>query len=121
MATEIVLLGAKSSQDDLLVSQVCELVNRAYTVAEAGMWRTALSRTTASETATAMQEGELAVAYEDGQLVGAIRSRLDDVHTGWFGALAVDDAYGGRGAGGQLVRFVERATSAEHGGHEDAA
>jgi ribosomal protein S18 acetylase RimI-like enzyme len=112
--TEIFLLSASSADNSSLVDQVRQLVNRAYTVAEAGMWRTDVERTTRADVAAAMRDRELAVAYEDdGRLVGAIRSRLVDEHTGWFGTLAVDAAHGGRGVGDQLVRFVEEQTRAE--------
>ncbi|MDQ6846425.1 MAG: GNAT family N-acetyltransferase [Candidatus Dormibacteraeota bacterium] len=110
--TDTFLLPAISADDSSLVEQVCLLVNRAYTVAEAGMWRTVVERTTSAEVAKAMRDREMAVAYEEDHLVGAIRSRLVDEHTGWFGALAVDCAHGGRGVGGQLVRFVEEQTGA---------
>ncbi len=43
--TDTFLLPAISADDSSLVEQVCLLVNRAYTVAEAGMWRTVVERT----------------------------------------------------------------------------
>ncbi len=49
----------------------------------------------------------LVAARMHGQLIGAIRSRQLNPRTGWFGALAVDVAHGGRGVGAQLVTFAE--------------
>ncbi len=89
------------------MAKISDLVNRAYVLAEEGMWRTGVARTTVDETVEAISRRELAVAWEHGQLVGAIRSRRLDPGTGWFGALAVDVAHGGRGVGAQLVAFAE--------------
>ena len=47
------------------------------------------------------------MAWEHGQLLGAIRSRKLDPGTGWFGALAVDAAHSGQGIGAQLIAFAE--------------
>ena len=111
--TELSLLPATASEDCRVVAEVSDLVNRAYVVAEQGMWHTGVARTTFAETAEAIHQGELVVAYEDGRLVGSIRSRQLDERTGWFGALAVDVGQAGRGVGGKLVKFAEeRALSA---------
>src|SRR5438270_2076341 len=95
--TEIAALAAASADDEVLVAEICDLVNRAYVLAEKGMWRTGVARTTVGETVEAISRRELAVAWEHAQLVGAIRSRKLDAGTGWFGALAVDAAHGGQG------------------------
>jgi GNAT superfamily N-acetyltransferase len=34
--------------------------------------------------------------------------RMLDADTGWFGAMGVDPAFGGRGIGGRLVEFAEQ-------------
>ena len=110
---EIEMLPAAAAEDAAVVAEVSALVNRAYQVAEQGLWTDGVARTTPSETADAVARGELAVAREQGRLVGSIRTRQIDSETGWFGGLAVDPAHGGHGIGGKLVGFAEaRAMSA---------
>jgi predicted N-acetyltransferase YhbS len=110
---EIEMLPGAAAEDAELVAEVSELVNRAYQVAEQGLWRDGIARTTPTETADAVVLGQLAVARDQGRLVGCIRTRQIDSGTGWFGALAVDHAHGGRGIGGKLVGYAEgRAISA---------
>jgi ribosomal protein S18 acetylase RimI-like enzyme len=110
---EIEVLPAAAAEDAAVVAEVGELVNRAYQVAEQGLWTDGVARTTPTETADAVALEELAVVRDEGRLVGSIRTRQIDSETGWFGALAVDPAHGGHGIGGKLVRFAEdRAMSA---------
>ena len=110
---EIAMLPATAAEDAAVVAEVSALVNRAYQVAEQGLWIDGVARTTPRETADAVALGELAVAREQGGLVGSIRTRQIDSETGWFGALAVDPSHGGHGIGGKLVGFAEgRARSA---------
>lgn len=104
---KIEMLRAGAEEDAALVDEVTELVNRAYQVAEQGLWADGVARTTPQETAAAVACGELAVAREQGRVVGSIRTRQMDSETGWFGALAVDPAHGGHGVGGRLVAFAE--------------
>jgi GNAT superfamily N-acetyltransferase len=104
---EIEILPTNASEDATFVAEVGELVNRAYQTAELGLWTDGVVRTSPADTAEAVALGELAVARDEGRLVGAIRTRRMDSETGWFGALAVDPAHGGRGIGGELVGFAE--------------
>ncbi len=104
---EIEMLPAAAAHDAMLVAEVCDLVNRAYEVAERGLWHGGVARTTLTETADAVVLGELSVARDHGRLVGSIRTRQLDGDTGWLGVLAVDHAYSGRGIGGQLVGYAE--------------
>ena len=114
MLVEIAMLPAAAAEDVAVVAEVSALVNRAYQVAEQGLWTDGVARTTLSETADAVTLGELAVAREQGRLVGSVRTRQIDCETGWFGALAVDPAHGGHGIGAKLVGFAEgRAMSAD--------
>ena len=104
-----------SAADDVeIVAALTNLVNEAYEQAERGLWRPGVARTTLEETALAISLGELAVASSDGQLTGTVRTRLLDVETGWFGALAISAAFAGRGLGSQFVSFVE--SSARYAG-----
>jgi GNAT superfamily N-acetyltransferase len=102
------LLPAEAADDVAVVDSIVDVVNRAYTTAEAELWRRPLPRTDADETRTAIANGEVAVARLDGAIVGSLFVRLLDVDTGWFGALGVDPTFGGRGIGGRLVEYAEQ-------------
>jgi len=103
----IEMLPLVAAHDPGLVSDISALVNRAYDVAEGGLWHGGVTRTTLAETSDAITAGEVVVARDDGRLVGSIRTRQLDSETGWFGVLAVDQTYGRRGMGGKLVAFAE--------------
>jgi predicted N-acetyltransferase YhbS len=105
---EIEMLPGAAAEDGLFVAEISDLVNRAYRVAEEGLWHDGVARTTVRETAAAMLLEELAVARENGRVVGAVLTRQIDGRIGWFGALAVDPAHSRRGIGGELVRYAER-------------
>ena len=92
-----------AADDPELVADISALVNRAYEVAEEGLWHGGVARTTLAETSDAITAGEVVVARDDGRLVGSIRTHQLDSQTGWFGVLAVDQTQGRRGIGGRLV------------------
>ena len=102
---------AVMAADDAVVAELTDLVNRAYDVAERGLWREGVARTTHAETADAIAGQEVLVARDGGRIVGTVRTRLLDGFTGWFGALAVDATYAGRGIGGLLVAAAEGCAS----------
>jgi GNAT superfamily N-acetyltransferase len=104
----IELLPADAADDPAIVDTIVDVVNRAYTTAETELWRRPLPRTDATETRTAIANGEVAVARIGGAIVGSLFVRLLDPDTGWFGALGVDPAFGGRGIGGRLVDYAEQ-------------
>lgn len=108
---EILSVAPEQSMDMRLVSNACDLINRAYEIAEVGLWRPGLFRTTVEDTAQAIADGEMVFALLGSQLVGAVRTRLMGEGRGWFGALSVDPALGGRGIGGKLVSFVEQSAA----------
>src|SRR5947209_7912807 len=107
------MLPAAAASDLGLVDTLCRVVNEAYALAEAGLWRDDYARTSVSEMSAAIRAGHVAAARLDNRLVGSIWTRQLDSETGWFGVLAVDPAHGARGIGRELVAFVEsRAASA---------
>lgn len=97
--------------NDALLVELTDLVNRAYDVAERGLWKEGVARTTRSETAEAIARQHVLVAREAGRVIGAVRTRLLEGSVGWFGALAVDERDAGRGIGGMLVAAAERDAS----------
>ena len=103
-----------AADDPVLVAALAVLVNRAYEVAEEGMWHDGVARTTDAEISEAIIGRELVLARDTtGRIVGSIRTRLLNQETGWFGVLAVDGRNGGQGIGGKLVADAEsRAASA---------
>ncbi len=95
-----------------VIERVAELVNEVYAEAEKGLWVGSTDRTSADEVAGFVRDGEIAVAFVDGEIAGSVRiQRLDDV-TGEFGMLAADPARRGLGVGRELVRFAERTSRA---------
>jgi ribosomal protein S18 acetylase RimI-like enzyme len=51
--------------------------------------------------------GQMAVARDEGRIVGSVRVRMLDADTGFFGMLAVHPDDQGSGAGRELIRFAE--------------
>jgi GNAT superfamily N-acetyltransferase len=101
------VVPAELAGDQQLIATLVGIVNRAYVTAEADMWTRALPRTNPAELAEAVANGEVAAARVEGELAGSVFTRLLDERTGWFGALAVDPGFDGRGLGRELVAFAE--------------
>jgi len=109
---DVELLPADAADVPAVVGTVVDVVNLAYTTAEVELWRRPLPRTNQDEVRAAITAGETAVATLHGVIVGSLFVRLLDPDTGWFGALGVDPAVGGRGIGGRLVAFAEQRARA---------
>jgi GNAT superfamily N-acetyltransferase len=90
------------------VVEITELVNRAYAIAEEGLWRDGTPRATPAETREFVRNGEIAVAWLDERIVGSVRIQQLDGGVGEFGMLAADPGYRGIGIGRQLIWFAER-------------
>ena len=109
---DVEMLSPAVAGDAATIEAICGLVNRAYSVAELGLWREPYARTTPALTADSIAREELAVARQDGGIVGSICTFQLDGETGWCGALAVDPALGRRGLGATLMRFAEERAAA---------
>jgi GNAT superfamily N-acetyltransferase len=107
-------IGFLSAADDDLVREITGLVNRVYTVAEEGLWIQGATRTTSSEMAELIADGQMAVARLDGRTAGAVRIQHLDARMGEFGMLVADPAHRRAGIGRQLVAFAEE-TSRQRG------
>jgi GNAT superfamily N-acetyltransferase len=101
-------LSGEDSSDTELVGRLTDLINDVYLVAERGLWQTGATRTTASELAELIAAGEIAIAEQDGQPVGAVQLRDVASDIAEFGMLVADPDRRGIGIGRALVDFVEQ-------------
>ena len=101
----IELLEEAAGDDAALASRIAELVNEVYETAERGLWRDEATRTTPTEIAELIRAEEIAVAREDGQIVGCLRLHDVSDDTSEFGLLvaAPDRRGAGVGRGGVAV------------------
>lgn len=88
--------------------ELAELVNRAYALSEADLWREGKLRTSAAEMRERIANGEIAVATDGDRLLGCVRVQELESGTAELGLLAVDLDQQGNGVGGALVDFAER-------------
>ena len=63
----------RPAADEALAAEVALVINEAYGVGEAGLWRDGAVRTTADEMAERIRAGEVLVATTNGRVVGARR------------------------------------------------
>ena len=113
---ETALLPATAATDEALLRHLVEIVNLAYRVAEAGMWRDDAPRVTIGEMAEFGRRAELLVARTGGRVVGCVRVRELEPSVWEFGMLAAGDDVRGRGVGRELVAAAE-ALAVTAGGH----
>jgi len=104
---EIELLPATAASDGGLVRELTDLVNRVYAMAEQGLWVDGATRTTTTEMAEMIADGQIAVARTDGQIVGSVRLQELESGEGEFGILVADPTRRGEGIGRVLVIFAE--------------
>jgi GNAT superfamily N-acetyltransferase len=108
---DITLLPTTFASDADLVTELTDLVNRVYAVAEAGLWAAGATRTTSAEMADMIAASQIAVARRDERTVGVVRVRQLGPRTGEFGLLVADPGYRGEGIGRDLVTFAEQLSS----------
>jgi GNAT superfamily N-acetyltransferase len=96
-----------SADDATLVGTVVELVNEVYAVAEAGLWVTGARRTSRTELAELIRDGQIVTARSRNRVVVAVRVPHLDDRTAEFGMLAADPTQRGIGIGRALVEFAE--------------
>ncbi|MFI5780666.1 GNAT family N-acetyltransferase [Nocardia sp. NPDC051570] len=105
----IEMLPVEAAGNVVLMAELTELINRVYTVAEAGIWRDGYSRTTTSELASLITSGEIAVTRDVGdRIAGAVRVQQFGDGVGEFGMLVCAPEQRGTGLGRALVDFAER-------------
>lgn len=86
---------------------IAMIVNRVYEIAEKGLWKKGMYRTTASEIADLINKEELIVAEIKNAVVGCVHVQKLDDKKAVLGMLAVDDRYQKMGVGRQLMKFAE--------------
>jgi GNAT superfamily N-acetyltransferase len=104
---EIEIVAATVPEDQGVVGEITDLINRVYATAEAGLWVEGAARTTTAELAEMIASDQITLARVDGQIVGSIRIQQLDDGVGEFGMLAAHPAHRGEGIGRELVRFAE--------------
>jgi GNAT superfamily N-acetyltransferase len=104
----IELLPQETAADAAVMSQLSDLINAVYQVAEEGFWVDGTLRTNLAEVTSFTEAGEIAVARLDGRIVGCLHlQRLGD-GVSEFGMLTAAPEHRGIGVGRELVRFAER-------------
>jgi GNAT superfamily N-acetyltransferase len=111
-AVEVRLLDAAEARDPALVTELTGLVNAAYALGEAGLWRDGATRIDEDRMTALISSAEVAVATDGGVRIGCLRvQRLDD-RTGELGMLAAAAGHRGAGVGRRLVAFAEGLSAA---------
>jgi predicted GNAT family N-acyltransferase len=105
---KVLTLSSDHADDARFVTEITELVNGVYRLAEDGIWVDGAARTTLDEVATLIRTGQIAVAQRKNRIVGCIRIQQLDADTSEFGMLAVATDQRGIGLGRTLVQFAER-------------
>lgn len=97
------------ADDEILAATVASIVNTVYKEAEADIFLPAYQRTSPTEIAQLINNGQLAVAYleDSGHPIGCVCIKLLGPGRGEFGMLALDAKYQGTGLGRQLAMFAE--------------
>lgn len=106
---EIGILPAAAADDVALTTELTDLINDVYAVAEKGLWVDGATRTTVERVEQLVRTGQIAVARMVGQIVGCVRIQFLGDGIGEFGMLAVAPSSRGAGVGRELVRFAEHA------------
>ncbi|MCU7726929.1 GNAT family N-acetyltransferase [Actinoplanes sp. KI2] len=103
----IYLVEKERSADERFVAEVTELVNRAYAVAEQGIWLEGTDRTSPAEIAAMIDAGHLVAARDGDALIGVMRLQRLPTGEGEFGMLVADPARRGAGIGRDLIAYAE--------------
>jgi GNAT superfamily N-acetyltransferase len=107
VTTQIEPLVPGAAGDEVLVQQLAQLINGAYTAGEDGLWLEGTTRITAAEVARTIAGGGMLVATLDGRIVGCGHVRPLDPTTAVLGLVSVAPEQWGGGVGRELVRSAE--------------
>jgi predicted N-acetyltransferase YhbS len=87
---------------------VTRIVNAAYDAGEAGIWREGWKRSGLESIEALITRGEIAVARENGAVIGSVRVLRLDEDTAELGMLSVAPEAFGTGTGRALLTFAEQ-------------
>lgn len=104
---EVTLLPADEARDKTVVDELVRIVNGAYAIGEAGLWRDGAARTAPPEIAEAIRSGGMLGATLEGRLVGCAYVRPLDADTADLGLISAAPEQWGNGIGRQLVHTAE--------------
>jgi GNAT superfamily N-acetyltransferase len=107
LTAEVELLVPDDACDEVLVEELVRLINAAYAVGEAGLWREGTTRIRPDEIAEAIRSGGMLAATFEGRLVGCAYVRLLDADTADLGLVSAAPDQWGTGIGRELVRSAE--------------
>lgn len=107
MSIQVVSGSSTAAEGWTTALAIATLVNRAYTVAEEGMWRVPQDRTSEAEVSQRLHRDQVLVALDGERVAGAVFTEVLPSGHGWLGALAVDPSNGGGGCGTALVSACE--------------
>jgi len=107
MTADVKLLAPDEARDEALVEQLVRVINEAYAVGEAGLWREGATRTTPAEIGDAVRSGGMLAATLEGRTVGCAYVRPLDADTADLGLVSVAPERWGDGVGRELVRSAE--------------
>ncbi|CEI62039.1 hypothetical protein FVEN_g3072 [Fusarium venenatum] len=101
--------SADDANDKTLTSTLASIVNTSYKIAESDIFVPSYQRTSESEIAQFIRNGQLAVAYlvSSNEPIGCVFIKLLTPALGEFGMLALDTKLQGTGLGRQLTIFAE--------------
>lgn len=89
------------------VTNLCQLVNSVYQVAEAGIWKGNVERVNLQKMLEILQNQALLIAQMGTKLVGCVNIKLFNEDMAGFGMLATDPQYRNRGIGKKLIQAAE--------------
>lgn len=90
------------------INRLLELINAVYDETESDLWKpTTSGRTYAGEIEGFVKEKQMFIAFENDEIVGAVKFAPVDEKTLEFGMLAADVKMRGKGLGRDLVNIVE--------------
>ena len=101
------LLNPAVGDDAELVDRLARLINDVYESAESGLWREGAARTTGPELAEMIRAEQIAVATQNGEIVGSVRVHDVANDASEFGLLVAAPEHRGVGVGRALVDFAE--------------
>ena len=104
---DVRLLASGEASDEVLVGELVRIVNAAYAIGEAGLWRAGTTRVGPDEIAGAVRAGGMLAASREGRLVGCAYVKPLEAGAADLGLISVAPDEWGGGVGGELVRFAE--------------